>query len=108
MTFLSREAKNDVKVQEGRTKLPERRRVWKWKWRWGGGGGELEGKRKGHVCETGAVWYFSCQPEERKSHTYTHKHKAISPPPPASFHLYGASVVLAARACTDTHTEIDA
>lgn len=73
-----------------------------------GGGGELEGKRKGHVCETGAVWYFSCQPEERKSHTYTHKHKAISPPPPASFHLYGASVVLAARACTDTHTEIDA
>lgn len=74
----------------------------------GVGGVELEGKRKGHVCETGAVWYFSCQPEERKSHTYTHKHKAISPPPPASFHLYGASVVLAARACTDTHTEIDA
>lgn len=28
------------------------------------GGKRLEGKRKGHVCETGAVWYFSCQPEK--------------------------------------------
>lgn len=24
----------------------------------------LKGKRKGHVCETGAVWYFSCQPQK--------------------------------------------
>ena len=24
----------------------------------------LEGKRKGHVCETGAVWYFGCQPQK--------------------------------------------
>lgn len=44
-------------------------------------GKRLEGKRKGHVCETRAVWYFSCQPEEWKAtrthtcaHTCAHTH----------------------------------
>lgn len=36
----------------------------------------LGGKRKGHVYETGAMWYFTCQPEK----PHTHKHKAVSFP----------------------------
>lgn len=66
MSFLSREAENDVKVrEENKTSGPtvslevkvDKGRTW-------GKKKGLGGKRKGHVCETGTVWYFSCQPEK--------------------------------------------